>query len=217
MTEPATAKPTPIAQYLVLGLAVLIAAGVGAYFFLSGGDDNKDLAFGGTPVSSLPGAPTAIPGTGVLEPNRPKEGERAPDFALVDARDAAKVRKLSDFRGTAMIVNWYASWCDPCTNEIPEFQKAVDALGGQLTVLGVDYLESSDKASGIMKALGATYPAVLDSNAAVADHYRIGRGLPVTFFIDKDGVLQAMKTGEVKRTELGDYLAKIGLTYSAVN
>lgn len=215
MTEPTAPAKQPFAQYAVLGVAVLIAIAVGTYFFLSGGDKNDGQAFGGTPVSSLPGAPTAYPNTGVLEPNRPKEGERAPDFALVDARDPSKLRKLSDFRGTALVVNWYASWCDPCRNEIPEFQKAVDASGGQLNVLGVDYLEDRDKAVAVLEGLRASYPAVLDSNAAVADHYRIGRGLPVTFFIDKDGVLRAMKTGEVKKAELGDYLAKIGITYSA--
>lgn len=215
MTEPSSDTPRPLAQYAILGFAVLIAIGVGAYLFLSGSGEDQQLSSGGTSVSGLPGAPTAYPNTGVLEPNRPKEGEKAPDFALVDARDTTKVRKLSDFRGKTVVVNWYASWCEPCKNEIPEFQKASDALGGELAVLAVNYLEDRDKAVGILDSLNAKFPVVLDSNAAVADHYRIGRGLPVTFFIDKDGILRAMKTGEVKKAELGDYLAKIGLTYSA--
>ncbi|MBA4181454.1 MAG: hypothetical protein C0506_12760 [Anaerolinea sp.] len=214
MTKQDPEAPQPLAQYGVLAVAILLAIGVGGYLFLSGDGKDEELAFGGTPVSALPGAPTAFPNTGMLEPNRPKEGERAPDFALVDARDTTRVRKLSEFRGKAVVVNWYASWCEPCKNEIPAFQKAVDALGGELVVLGVNYLEDRDRAIGVLDKLGATYPAVLDTNAAVADHYRVGRGLPVSFFIDKEGVLQAFKTGEIKKDELGGYLAKIGLTYS---
>lgn len=204
------------AQYGVLALAAVFAIALVGYFLLSSGDDaSRDVAFGGTPVSQLPGAPTAFPDTGVLEPNRPKEGERAPDFALVDARDTTKVRKLSDYRGKAVVVNWYASWCDPCKREIPEFQKAQDQLGDQLVILGVNYLEDADKAVGILDRLSATYPAVLDANAAVADHYRVGRGLPVTFFIDKDGVLRSFKTGELTPAEFEANLAKVGVTYKS--
>ncbi len=217
MPDDLTPHRRPLAQYGVLALAAIFAVGTIGYFLASSGDGaNVDKGpLNGTPVSLLPGVPTAFPDTGVLEPNRPKVGERAPDFALVDARDTTKVRKLSDYRGKAVIVNWFASWCDPCKREIPAFQKAQDALGEQLVVLGVDYLEDPDKAVGILDKLNATYPAVLDANAAVADHYRVGRGLPVTFFIDKDGVLQSFKTGELTASELESNLAKVGISYKA--
>lgn len=151
---------------------------------------------------------------GPLEPNRPKVGELAPDFALLDARDQATVRKLSDFRGQAVILNWYASWCGPCKTEIPEFQAALDAVGPGLQVLGVDYLESAERATGILEIFKTDYPAVLDSDGRVADHYRVGPGIPVTFFIDKDGVLRAMKFGQIQRDELPALLAKVGITYT---
>ncbi len=214
--EPTTSR-RPWGQYGVLVVAAVVAIGTVGYF-LGAGDGSAKPANGplnGTPVGSLPGAPTAYPDTGVLEPNRPKVGERAPDFALVDARDTTKVRKLSDYRGKAVVLNWFASWCDPCKREIPAFQKAQIQLGDQLVVLGVDYLEDPEKAVGILDKLGATYPAVLDANAAVADHYRVGRGLPVTFFIDKDGVLQSFKTGELTPSDLESNLAKVGISYKA--
>lgn len=161
------------------------------------------------------GAKSASNGLGPLEPRRPKLDEAAPDFALIDARDGATVRKLSDYKGKAVIVNWYASWCGPCKSEIPDFQEAVDALGGDLVVLGVDYLESQDRAKGILDVLYAKYPAVMDSEALVADQWRVGSGLPTTFFVDKDGILRAMKTGRVTPDELEKYLGKLGLSYSA--
>ena len=216
MPEDPTAARRPVRQYAVLAAAAIFAIGTVGYFLASSdGTTSGNAPLNGTPVSSLPGAPTAFPNTGVLEPNRPKEGERAPDFALVDARDTTTVHKLSDYRGKAVVVNWFASWCDPCKREIPAFQKAQDQLGDQLVVLGVDYLEDPGPAVGILDKLGATYPAVLDANAAVADHYRVGRGLPVTFFIDKDGVLQSFKTGELTLAELESNLAKVGITYRA--
>ncbi len=154
---------------------------------------------------------------GPLDPQRPKVGEPAPDFALFDARDGRTVRRLSDFRGQAVVVNWYASWCDPCKREVPDFEKASQALAGSVVFLGVDYLESRDKAVGILDRLGATYPAVLDSEGSVADHYRVGGGLPVTFFVDKDGILRGMRIGEVEEEALVENLAKVGVTYTPAN
>jgi len=186
----------------------MVAIGV-ATFFLLGGAQSPSNRNGLTS-----GGPTPVPNTGVLQPQRPNQGDPAPDFALVDARDGKTIRKLSDFRGKAVIVNWYASWCAPCKAEIPEFQQAADALGSQLVVLGVDYMETSDQATSILDEFGATYPALLDTNGAVAEHYRVTQGLPTTFFLDKDGVLRAMKTGQVKPDELVDFLAKAGVTYN---
>lgn len=151
-------------------------------------------------------------GLGPIDPQRPKEGQPAPDFALLDVRDGTTVRKLSDYRGKAVILNWFASWCDPCKNEIPEFQAAQEKLGDQLVVLGVDYLEGPGEATGILDKLGATYPAVLDGAGTVAQHYRVTY-MPTTFFIDKDGVLQVIKTGEVHEDALVTFLAKAGVTY----
>lgn len=198
---------------LVIALAALAAVGVGLYILTSGGgDDGGGAVFGGTPVSALLGY-TPEPDTGVLEPRRPKVGEVAPDFALRDVREPAVVRKLSDYRGKAVVLNWFATWCGPCKDEIPAFQAAQDALGEQVVFLGVDFAEDRDQVVAFLNGLASTYPALLDSNAAVADHYRVGPGLPVTFFIDRDGILRAIRPGEVTPSILRENLAKVGITY----
>ena len=208
---PESPAPAPDPQrkligYAVLATAVFIAVLAGAYVFLRpSGDSGKDVE---TPT----GIVNPYPNTGPLDPNRPTEGEKAPDFALVDARDPSKVVKLSDYRGKAVILNWFASWCDPCKNEIPEFQAAQEKLGDQLVVLGVDYLEQPADAVGILDKFGATYPAVLDGAGTVARHYRVTY-MPTTFFIDKDGVLRVIKTGEVHDDALVTFLSKVGITY----
>lgn len=209
--DEAAPAPTPdrgLAGYLVLAAAVAVAIAAGVYLFLSGGDDKSP-----DPAPSAGGITNPYPNTGPIDPNRPKEGEPAPDFALVDARDPSKVVRLSDFRGKAVILNWYASWCEPCKREVPAFQAAYEKLDGQLVVLGVDYLEGQSAASGILAQLGATYPAVLDAAGSVGEHYRVNY-MPTTFFIDASGTLQVIKTGEVKEDALVTFLEKAGVSYT---
>jgi cytochrome c biogenesis protein CcmG, thiol:disulfide interchange protein DsbE len=220
-TPAATQSPARrLAGYAVLVAAIAVAIGVGAYLIVGrdssspASEDNLDA----TQVRNALGNPTPQPDTGVLEPQRPEEGKPAPDFALVDARDAGTIRKLSDFRGKVVIVNWFASWCGPCQQEIPEFNKLEAAASDQVVVLGVDYLEDAGAATGILDDLHATYPAVLDSVGVVAEHYRVGSGssgLPQSFVVDKDGVLRAIIRGPATPAVLSDALAKAGVSYTA--
>ena len=197
-----------VAAYGLFAFALMVAIGAGTYLLLGGGDTSNSKA------GAAAGNAAAAATTGVFDPQRPKEGEPAPNFGLVDARDPSLVRKLSDFRGKAVVLNWYASWCGPCKQEIPEFQLAQDALGEQVAFLGVDYLETAGEATGILDSLRATYPAVLDRSGVVADHYRV-TGLPTTFFVDKEGILRATTTGRVTREALEQNLAKAGVPYKA--
>lgn len=162
-------------------------------------------ASAGTPAVSNPGD------LGVIDPQRPKVGELAPDFALVDARDGS-VHKLSDFRGKAVVLNWFASWCDPCQREIPEFQAVSETHGDEVTFIGVNYQENAEKAIGTMEELGANFPVVLDSDGDVGEHYR-ATGLPTTYFIDAEGIVRGIRIGEVKSKDLQENLAKVNVTY----
>jgi thiol-disulfide isomerase/thioredoxin len=204
MTDAPTSPPRQLAGYLALGLALLVAVGAGAYYFLLAGDDAERAA---------PARPAAFPGTGPLDSQRPEIGRPAPNFALVDARDTTVIRQLTDFRGQVIMLNWYASWCEPCLREIPAFLRARDALAGQMEVVGVNYLEPPARAVGILDHLGADFPAVLDADGSVAAHYRIP-GMPTTFLIGADGTLLAMRAGEIHERDLPAFLAKAGLTYT---
>lgn len=193
-----------------VGLAVMVTATV----LLAACSKEGPAAPASTPdpAGETQTAPVNPGSLGVLEPNRPKVGEVAPDFALLDVRDGS-VRKLSDFRGKAVILNWYASWCDPCKDEIPDLQEASVALPDELVVLGLDYKEGKGKALEMLDDLGATYPAVLDSDGDVAAHYR-ATGTPTTYFLDADGVVRAIKVGPFKSKELEENLAKVNVTYA---
>lgn len=167
-----------------------------------------------TPIDNLPGAPTPRGNTGVLQPNRPKEGEAAPDFALPDVREPARVRQLSDYRGRVVLLNFWATWCGPCKQEMPEFQAAQQALGDQLVVLGVNYRESPEKAVAFLNDLQVTFPSLVDGGGKVAEHYRVA-GLPVSYFLDREGVVRHIEIGAVSVDELEKYLTEAGAPYES--
>lgn len=182
---------------------------IGGQWFVS--TENEFQRAQGLPASSK--TATVKSDIGPIGPGRPKDGEPAPDFALIDARDGVTVRKLSDFKGKAVIVNWYASWCGPCKAEIPEFQAAFASLGDQLVVLGIDFQESRERAVSILDIFKAKYPALLDTEGKVAEQWR-ATVLPTTYFIDKDGIVQATRFGQVRKSDLVDLLARVGITYT---
>jgi cytochrome c biogenesis protein CcmG, thiol:disulfide interchange protein DsbE len=206
---------------VALGAAVVFGLVVVTAYVLRGGDDTgalpaaptSDLPFGGTPIPDVAGMPTPFPDTGPLSPQRPEAGAPAPDFALRDARDPAAITRLSDYEGQPLILNFYASWCEPCGREMPAFREAVEQSDGELAVLLVNFLENQDKALEILETLEVDFPAVLDPNGAVADHYRV-RNLPTTLFIDAEGVVSTIRQGEVTKADLERELAAIGVSYA---
>lgn len=221
--DPATARPQRMLGVAALVVAVVFGLVVVSLYVLGGdGDDastlpaapTSDLPFGGTPIPDVAGMPTPFPDTGPLVPGRPAVGEPAPDFALRDARDTSSLVRLSDFAGQPLILNFYASWCEPCARELPAFEDAVEQSDGELAVLLVNFLEGEQRALGILDLLYIEFPAVLDPNGAVSDHYRV-RNLPTTLFIDAEGVVSTIRQGEVTKADLERELAAIGVTYSA--
>ena len=197
--------------YAVLGVVVAAVAVLVVWLFAFGDDGEEALAPLALDQPELLG--TAGLETGVIDDHAPKVGELAPDFALANARDPERVVRLSDFRGTPVVLNWYASWCGPCRREIPDFQKAYEALDGEVVFLGVNLQEDADRAVGLLEVFVANYPALLDIDGEVAVHYRIP-GMPTTFFIDADGVVRSMGAGLIVEEVLVEELARIGVSYT---
>ena len=196
--------------YAVLGIVVVAVVAVAVWYFASGGDDEGTATFD-------PAAPELVGTigleTGVIDDHRPEVGQPAPDFALANARDPERVVRLSDFRGTPIVLNWYASWCGPCRREIPDFQKAYNALEGEVVFIGVNLQEDPERAVGLLDVFVAKYPALLDVDGEVAAHYRL-LGMPHTFFIDADGIVRASGAGLIIEEVLVEELARIGVEYT---
>jgi cytochrome c biogenesis protein CcmG, thiol:disulfide interchange protein DsbE len=114
---------------------------------------------------------------------------------------------LADFRGKAVVLNFWASWCVPCAEEMPALEAFYQLHKGQdVVVIGVDVGETADTAAAFALQHGVTFPIVLDQDAAVADRYGL-RGLPMTLVIDRMGLIRWSHLGQVVPAMLEEQLA----------
>ena len=135
------------------------------------------------------------------------QGQLAPDFALASL-DGSTL-KLSDFRGKAVLLNFWATWCEPCKIEMPWFVELQKKYGPQgLQILGVAMDDSGKKdISEFAKKMGVNYPIVLGKEA-VGDQYGGVQYLPSTFFIDREGKVVERVFGLVSRSEIESDIQK---------
>ena len=112
----------------------------------------------------------------------------APAFTL-DRLDREGRLALSDLKGKAVVVNFWASWCIPCRQEAPVLQQTYERYRGRgLVVLGVDVNDFRQDARRFMKRYGMTYPVVYDGKGSTVGKWGV-RGFPETFFVDRTGTL----------------------------
>ena len=138
----------------------------------------------------------------------PRVGELAPDFQFQDVD--GQFAFLSDLRGNPVLINFWASWCGPCRYEMPFIQEVYEEWSASgLVVLAINKGESLSTAKDFMQSYNLSFPALLDINQDVALEYNI-RSIPTTFFIDKDGIIQAIKVGPFSsKTEIEMMLSTI--------
>ena len=136
------------------------------------------------------------------------QGQIAPDFQLKDID--GKTVKLSDYRGKAIILNFWATWCPPCKTEIPWFVDLQNKYSGQgLEVLGVALDDSSEKdIADFAKEMKMNYP-VLIGKEETSDLYGGVAALPTTFYIDRGGKILQNVPGLIDRKEIEDNALKV--------
>ena len=125
-------------------------------------------------------------------------GQSAPDFSLTNI-DGQKM-SLSDFKGKAIILNFFASWCPPCRGEIPDFvelQKAYADKG--FTFVGVSLVDAKESKDFATK-MNINYPVLVD-DGKVSVIYGPVRSIPTTFVIDKDMKIVKMYIGARSRSD----------------
>ncbi len=135
------------------------------------------------------------------------QGNRAPNFRLktLDGQEVS----LEDYRGKVVLLNFWATWCAPCIEEVPALEAAYRARQGDgFVVLGVNFQESPTEIEPFVEALDVTYPILLDTNGQVMKTFR-AVGLPVSLLLDGEGVIQVRHTGLLTGTQLGEYLATL--------
>lgn len=181
---------------LLITLVVLLAVlGVAAALYpkLSAGMQTQQLATTPTAPATEPTADTA-PETVPTEETEATEPEpvAAPDFTVQDW-DGNEV-KFSDYVGKPIVLNFWAHWCGPCQMEMPEFNAAYERLGGEVTFLMVHEGAAVEDGKEKVTEGGYTFTVVFDVDSSAGNLYGI-TAFPTTFFIDKEGNLQAYYMG----------------------
>ncbi|MEL6200144.1 MAG: TlpA disulfide reductase family protein [Pseudomonadota bacterium] len=120
-------------------------------------------------------------------------GKAAPDFALKNS--AGENVRLSDLRGEVVMINFWATWCGPCREEMPlldEMHSRYNRVG--FTLLGVNIDDDPRRAEEMIEALGVTFPVVFDATKKVSEQYDVS-AMPVTILLDRDGVVRHVHKG----------------------
>ncbi len=127
-------------------------------------------------------------------------GNQAPDFEL-QSLDGDTI-SLSGLRGSPVMLNFWASWCDACRYEMPFIQEVYEGWTGKqpsVVILAINIEESPSLVRQFMQDNNLSFTVLLDTEASVALMYDV-TGIPVTFFIDKDGIIQERHLGAFSST-----------------
>jgi peroxiredoxin len=138
----------------------------------------------------------------------PAVGMQAEDFRLTDL--AGKEQSLSQYRGKIVLLNFWATWCKPCTTEMPAMQTMYDKLRDKgFVVLAVNELEDDARVREHIKQYGHTFPVLMDHDNKVANQFGVV-GLPVSVFIDQDGRVQEyIKGGLLTEEKISQTIQRI--------
>ncbi len=158
-----------------------------------------------TPTTASPsslGSPQSTPVAASL-PLGPRAGDLAPDFSLTTIGGA--MVQLSDLRGQPVLLNFWATWCSPCREELTMLQAVYD---DGLAVLGIAVREPRESVVTFATDLGLELPLLLDEDGESSDAYQV-RGLPTTLFVDGKGVIAARHVGPLDQEVLDSYLSSL--------
>ena len=168
----------------------------------------------GLGVVILFGFSGAIPGlltgssTNPVDVPSPMVGAPAPEFEL-QTLTGSRLR-LSDMKGKVVLLNFWATWCAPCQQEMPLLQSRASRYPTDLVLLGIDFNENPSVVQDFVTNLNITFPILLDPGSKVQDLYRV-RGYPTTLILDGQGIIRVVQIGELSGTMLDNYLKKLGI------
>lgn len=210
----------------IIGFVILILAAAAGYNYLSKNykaPGRNDAAGPAKTTTAVPGSPTpgiettAMPGstpnaqTGTPDPDDDPKKLKAPDFTALDY-EGNEVR-LSDYIGTPIVLNFWASWCLPCMHEMPHFNKVSEEYEkDELLFLMVDLAEGSmetvESGKKYIEENGFTFTVLFDTEQDAAVTYGV-RSIPCTAFIDKDGYVREGVVGSIDEDTLRYYISLI--------
>jgi thiol-disulfide isomerase/thioredoxin len=120
-------------------------------------------------------------------------GAPAPEFSLTPVEGGAAIGPKS-FAGKVVIVDFWATWCAPCKESFPAYQRMVDKFGGELVVVGVSVDDDANGIADFRSATGVKFPLVWDEGQVAASVYKPGT-MPTSFVLDRHGIVQFVHQG----------------------
>ncbi len=137
---------------------------------------------------------------GFTEESKKSEMVEAPDFTVLDWE--GKEVSLKDFRGKPVILNFWATWCGPCKNEMPDFNELYQEYGEEIHFVMVNMTDGTedtiDSVKEFIEETGYEFPVYFDTEMSAAVAYGVS-GIPVTYIIDKDGYAVAKGQGSLTK------------------
>jgi peroxiredoxin len=130
---------------------------------------------------------------GGSEGEHPLIGAKAPDFDLA-AQHGSSRASLAAQAGKVVIVDFWATWCDPCKESFPHYQSMLDHSGGQLAVIGVSVDEEPAGIAQFGQQTGVKFPLAWDDGQSVSRQYSPST-MPTSFVIDKNGIVRYVHAG----------------------
>lgn len=137
--------------------------------------------------------------TGMNANAKPVPGETSPDFTL-KSKDGGNMR-LSEQRGNIVIVNFWASWCGPCREELPAFEELYQEyqdMGVEILAVNVD--DEAEKANVLLQDIEVSFPVLFDTSGEVSKLYDVS-AMPTTVLVDRDGNVRLVHPGYRKGDE----------------
>lgn len=175
---------------------VILAVGVAIWYFEFAGGSTRVTQDAELGIVALPEGANSTGEAPVAE-----EGRAAPNF-LLETIDGER-RRLTDFRGEWVVVNFWASWCGPCATETPVLRDFHEEHADRgIVVVGVNQQEPLEQARNFAERYAVSYPMLLDWTGEVSDGYRVSTSLPVTVVVDPEGVVFLVHRGPVVAGDL---------------
>ncbi|MCL4560412.1 MAG: TlpA family protein disulfide reductase [Chloroflexi bacterium] len=135
-------------------------------------------------------------------------GAHAPIFAT-STLDNQSVN-LQQALGKPVLINFWATWCPPCREEMPLLNDASVKYASELTVIGVNVDEPVSSVQNYISQMKISFPIWMDPGGAISDRYLVD-AFPTTFILDKNGIIQILKIGAFTQDELDNDLEKVGV------
>jgi len=134
-----------------------------------------------------------------------KKGVQAPDFSL-QTLDGEQV-KLSDYKGEKVVLNFWATWCKPCREEMPDLQSFYSKSDSDVVILAIN-MDAHNDVKGFIDSYDVTFPILLDEEDEISNMYRV-ISLPTTYFIDENGEIDQKHIGQISYDQLEEVVEQM--------